>query len=170
MHKTRILFPLGEARNALGETVPLPFSLTKEEMCSFSRVRSFPSLVASLTYLSASDGYYSFRLSLSGEALFEDGHDCQKTCLYPFSDSAEVLIDTKNRENSDVLPGKDHGYDIRGLLLSLLNNALPATVFEEELKRKEYAGGKVLSEKEYRKERASTFPFSVLDSSSYPEK
>ncbi len=134
--------------------------LTAEERKAFVNLLDFADGQLDVSLVGKSPVFQAHVL-LSGNALVRDSHDGKERAL-PIEDGVDLVLDTKDDEESDLPLERDGTFHLRGTFLSLLHDAIPANYSEVPLTRIETDDYVLMSEDEYERSRKKT-AFSALD-------
>ena len=107
--------------------------LTAEERKAFVNLLDFADGQLDVSLVGKSPVFQAHVL-LSGNALVRDSHDGKERAL-PIEDGVDLVLDTKDDEESDLPLERDGTFHLRGTFLSLLHDAIPANYSEVPLTR-----------------------------------
>ena len=142
--------------------------LTEEERRYFPNLVSLEDCLLEADILGAAPVFEAHVL-LTGHATLHDGHDGSLVGL-DIDDGVDLVLDLRNPDDSDLVPEKDGGYDLRGTFLSLLHDAVPSNYSKVPLRRVETDDFVLMSEEEYEDSRKRTNGFAALKDYEIDEK
>lgn len=146
---------------ATEEPQMVDFLLTEEEKESLTGVLDLKIYSAAYEIVGASQ-IYTIDIYLDCDFTVLDNHTF-KPVTVPVNDEAELALDTKRDEESDIAIGMDGYYDLRPAFLSLLRSMVPLDYSEKPLKKIETDTFTFMSEDEYQEEqKKSSNPFKDL--------